>query len=627
METGGDVEAPAAPLLANEANIATFFLRDASVRLSRIVEYSLAYCFFVLLLYCRLLTPGGASSWVWYEQSFVWVMVFLPLFVLDWRNYQHMRYLKTHNALLPQNEPKRCAILICAEMSYKVLLCAYLSSGWVRSSITLQVVMLPFILGYVVNFILGHFLPLEDVDRPEGCNAIAGLVSEFGRFLQFVLIISLSLKVQQVSSVVYNWQAAFWPCWGLEGIIILIVMLLLPVCAVSLIVDRSRIVMLAWVVLSASGLGVATWVSMINISLVLDGHLCSQIPCQDSSSSACDACRYHLQLSMAPWLILLPFFALLTSVLKPHLATALHNTWFVSPGAGGTQTDPRLRETPPEELLPPPVVMFRITPTYYSRAFDPALLDVDCQHTMTPNTSMSQIHHTITPNASMSPANHTTLSGSYQAPGRLGPSSFASTSLTALKPSLVDHAASILSARGSNFGDIVEAEQLCFICYDSPPDAVLLECGHAGICVECATRLLERPGRAARCPICRGPISNALRLRPDQSFPPGIFAAYTRTSSYRSLGQQAGGAFERSATSLHSTSSARSHHSSISENDRPIITEEEAVASAIENAAALGQPMTSPPWPVGARRHAVVVESLRRVPERPVWRLSSLLTA
>ena len=57
---------------------------------------------------------------------------------------------------------------------------------------------------------------------------------------------------------------------------------------------------------------------------------------------------------------------------------------------------------------------------------------------------------------------------------------------------------------GSQDGD------LCFICYSGPRDAVLLECGHGGLCFGCATRCMQM--RFQECPICRQPISQIVQL-------------------------------------------------------------------------------------------------------------------
>ncbi len=49
----------------------------------------------------------------------------------------------------------------------------------------------------------------------------------------------------------------------------------------------------------------------------------------------------------------------------------------------------------------------------------------------------------------------------------------------------------------------------CFVCWDAPPDAVLLECGHSGLCVACAERLWQR-GRG--CPLCRAGFAGVVRI-------------------------------------------------------------------------------------------------------------------
>ena len=44
----------------------------------------------------------------------------------------------------------------------------------------------------------------------------------------------------------------------------------------------------------------------------------------------------------------------------------------------------------------------------------------------------------------------------------------------------------------------IPATELCYTCLDNAADAMLLDCGHKGICLICAMRI-ER-----RCPLCRG---------------------------------------------------------------------------------------------------------------------------
>jgi hypothetical protein len=49
----------------------------------------------------------------------------------------------------------------------------------------------------------------------------------------------------------------------------------------------------------------------------------------------------------------------------------------------------------------------------------------------------------------------------------------------------------------------------CFVCMERPADAVLLECGHSELCVECAT-VLWNQGR--RCPLCRQGFAAVMRI-------------------------------------------------------------------------------------------------------------------
>lgn len=47
----------------------------------------------------------------------------------------------------------------------------------------------------------------------------------------------------------------------------------------------------------------------------------------------------------------------------------------------------------------------------------------------------------------------------------------------------------------------------CYVCYETEATAVLLNCGHSGICVQCAKKLKPR-----LCPICRKPIEKTVQL-------------------------------------------------------------------------------------------------------------------
>jgi len=554
-----------APLVEDTTYI--FFLRDTTRRLGRLVELACAYGGFILLLYCRLLTPGGQGIWTWFELNVFWVAVFSPLYFMDYRNFQHAKYLQVNRDYFSTHESLRYYVISASECSYKVLLCLYLVVKPLRSTMSLKWTVMPYAVGYILHFVLGHFLPLED--RPEGCNAISALMSELGRFLSFVLVISLSLKVDKVSSVEYNWQAAFWPCWGLEGLVILVVVLVVPVCLVSAVLDRSRLLMLTWVLIAMSGLGVASFLTMINVSNALDNNLCDAL--ENTAAENTIECRQMLELAMWPWLAFLPAFALGTMLLKRRLAAELHDAWYQS---GSPNRGPAASQAPPApvEELPIPAVMFRVTPTYYSRACLTSMLDSDGIGNSSGPSVLAQ------PSVQMA------------APSSMGSVSRTYLGSMASRVQIVDPSTSILSARGATFTDVVENEQLCYICYDAPPAAILLECGHAGLCVDCGSGLLQRRvGHSeAHCPICRSSVTCVLRVRPGSAVPPGLFSVRGRADhvngrSWRSCGDESRGSGVPSAGS-----------------------------NSILLPAAEEDTVPGPPWPFAAKRHAVVVEAIVR---------------
>tara|TARA_B110001452_G_scaffold36138_1_gene27718 strand:+ start:266 stop:523 length:258 start_codon:yes stop_codon:yes gene_type:complete len=65
------------------------------------------------------------------------------------------------------------------------------------------------------------------------------------------------------------------------------------------------------------------------------------------------------------------------------------------------------------------------------------------------------------------------------------------------------------------------SDSLCWICFEGPRDAVLLECGHGGICHSCAQRVFRKKNRL--CPMCRQPVTqvvhidSALQAEPDRN--------------------------------------------------------------------------------------------------------------
>lgn len=50
----------------------------------------------------------------------------------------------------------------------------------------------------------------------------------------------------------------------------------------------------------------------------------------------------------------------------------------------------------------------------------------------------------------------------------------------------------------------------CYICCERRADAVVMECGHGGMCFKCAQQLVVTP--PSQCPVCRKPIQQVLRF-------------------------------------------------------------------------------------------------------------------
>jgi hypothetical protein len=51
----------------------------------------------------------------------------------------------------------------------------------------------------------------------------------------------------------------------------------------------------------------------------------------------------------------------------------------------------------------------------------------------------------------------------------------------------------------------------CFICADRKANAVIMDCGHGGICYQCGLKLARREGEK-QCPVCRSTIKQVLKL-------------------------------------------------------------------------------------------------------------------
>ncbi|CAM9593495.1 unnamed protein product [Chrysoparadoxa australica] len=52
----------------------------------------------------------------------------------------------------------------------------------------------------------------------------------------------------------------------------------------------------------------------------------------------------------------------------------------------------------------------------------------------------------------------------------------------------------------------------CLICLSAPSDAVMMECGHSGVCFDCVQSILHAQKEHRHCPMCRAEISRVVKL-------------------------------------------------------------------------------------------------------------------
>ena len=54
-----------------------------------------------------------------------------------------------------------------------------------------------------------------------------------------------------------------------------------------------------------------------------------------------------------------------------------------------------------------------------------------------------------------------------------------------------------------------EEESLCIICFSNKPNSVFLECGHGGVCLDCAIDTMKRNNA---CTLCRKEVVQILEI-------------------------------------------------------------------------------------------------------------------
>jgi Zinc finger, C3HC4 type (RING finger) len=105
--------------------------------------------------------------------------------------------------------------------------------------------------------------------------------------------------------------------------------------------------------------------------------------------------------------------------------------------------------------------------------------------------------------ASTTAANGTAASAAQPEPLLADSASNGSSSRHALNSSSFSSSSVVDGSSGSsNKRPRAGAEKLCYVCEARDANAVLLECGHGGVCYECALGLV-RQRRERSCPICR----------------------------------------------------------------------------------------------------------------------------
>ena len=69
---------------------------------------------------------------------------------------------------------------------------------------------------------------------------------------------------------------------------------------------------------------------------------------------------------------------------------------------------------------------------------------------------------------------------------------------------------------------------VCWICWQEPPTAVLMECGHGGLCTPCAERCWRK--RPHLCPMCRQRITMVVQVGEERTVDGQVLTPVMRTS-------------------------------------------------------------------------------------------------
>ena len=93
-----------------------------------------------------------------------------------------------------------------------------------------------------------------------------------------------------------------------------------------------------------------------------------------------------------------------------------------------------------------------------------------------------------------------------------GSSTSEAVAAAAAAPPVVSAAAAppVVSGQESVDTEDMEAENVCWICCVGPREAVLMECGHGGLCMKCAELCTKK--RPPVCPMCRARIVKVLQV-------------------------------------------------------------------------------------------------------------------